>query len=165
MSEQTAMMAVRLHFNRFQKGRSASAPLIILKVMMTDFPVPTASSMEIIETALDALRKIYKPNRQYKKAAVILHGLKNAEAVQSQGILFETHEGRNADRRTMERQLMNVLDRINHQHGQGTVFFGGEGIQKDWRSRQNIVVPLLYDLLERIASNEVIARTVLRNAP
>jgi DNA polymerase V len=109
--------------------------------MMTGFRVPTASTMEIIGVALDSLRKIYKPNRQYKKATVILHELRNADAVQSQGFLFEKNEDRNADRRAMERKMMETLDRINHQHGKGTLFFGAEGIKKDWRSRQDVVSP------------------------
>ena len=97
--------------------------------------------MEIINVAIDNLRKIYKPDRQYKKATVILHELKNAAAVQSQGFLFEKNEERNADRRTVERQVMDVLDRINRQHGRGSVFFGAEGVRKEWRPRQDAVSP------------------------
>jgi DNA polymerase V len=109
--------------------------------MMTCFRVSTACTMEIIAVALDSLRKIYKPNRLYKKATVILHELRNTDVVQSQGFLFEKNEERNADRRATEQKVMEALDRINFQHGKGTLFFGAEGIKKDWRSRQDVVSP------------------------
>ena len=109
--------------------------------MMTRFAVPTASSMEVIDVALDTLRKIYKPDRLYKKATVVLHELKDAGAALSQGFLFEKHESRDADRRATERKLMDVLDRINVRHGKGSLFFAAEGIEKDWRPRQDTVSP------------------------
>jgi len=103
--------------------------------------MPTASSMEIINVALDTLRKIYKPDRLYKKATVILRELKDAAAVRSQGQLFEKNEARNAERRTTERQVMDVLDRINRQHGGGSVFFGAEGVRKEWRPKREVISP------------------------
>ncbi len=109
--------------------------------LMTPFPIPTASSMEIIEVALETLRKIFKPDRRYKKAMVVLHELKDAAAVQSQGFLFEKNEERDAERRATELKVMEVLDQINLRHGKGTVFFGAEGIDKDWRSHQDTVSP------------------------
>jgi DNA polymerase V len=131
----SAASAVYVHINTSWYKKDSAG--YYSQGMMTGFRVPTASTMEIIEVALDALRKIYKPNRQYKKAAVILHELKNAEAVQSQGFLFEKNE----DRRAMEQKVMATLDRINLQHGRGTVFFGAEGVKKDWRSWQEVVSP------------------------
>jgi len=138
-SQGSVASAVYVHINTswFKKGRDD----YYSQGVMTVFPVPTDSSMEIIEAALDTLRKVYKPGRQYKKATVILHELKDAEAVRSQGLLFEKNEERNAERRTTERQLMNTLDRINRQHGKGAVFFGAEGIRKDWRPHQDAVSP------------------------
>jgi DNA polymerase V len=144
----SAASAVYVHINTsWYKNADAN---YYSQGMMTGFRVPTASTMEIIEVALDTLRKIYKPGRQYKKATVILHELKNAETVQSQGFLFEKNEERNADRRATEQKVMATLDRINIQHGKGTVFFGAEGVKKDWRSRQDVISPCYTTSLDEL---------------
>jgi DNA polymerase V len=135
----SAASAVYVHINTSWYKKDSTG--YYSQGMMTGFSVPTASTMEIISAALETLKKIYKPNRQYKKATVILHELRNADAVQSQGFLFEKNEDRNAERRATERKVMETLDRINVQHGKGTLFFCAEGIKKEWRSRQDVISP------------------------
>ena len=94
--------------------------------------VPTSHSPEISRTALALLHDIYREGILYKKASVMLLDLHNAEAVKSQGLLFALDE-KNPNDREREEQLMSSLDRINRTFGKGTLFFGSQGTQQQWR--------------------------------
>jgi len=138
-SQGSVASAIHVHVNtsRFRQGKED----YYSQGLMTGFAVPTSSSLEIIETALATLRKIYRPGKQYKKASVILLELKDAGVAGSQGFLFETDEHRDAERRESEQKLMETLDLINRRCGKGAIFFGAEGIEKDWRPRHDTVSP------------------------
>ena len=131
--------AVYVHINtsRFRQDKSE----YYSQGIMIGFPIPTASSFEIIEYALSALRRIYISDKPYKKATVILHELKDADTALSQGFLFEKDDRRDTQQRNTERKLMETMDAINRQHGKGAVFLGVEGIRKTWSPKQETVSP------------------------
>ena len=62
----------------------------------------------------------------------MLLDLHNAEAVKSQGLLFALDD-KNPNDRERDEQLMSSLDRINRTFGKGTLFFGSQGTQQQWR--------------------------------
>jgi len=78
--------------------------------------VPSSDTREIATAAVSALRHIYRPQHAYKKAGVMLHHLLKRSHVQPH--LFDLRDPARAHR------LLLVLDRINHDHGRGTIRIG-----------------------------------------
>ena len=74
--------------------------------------IPTSSSPEVIRTALALLREIYREGVLYKKASVMLLNLQDANAVKSQGVLFDMG-GRNPEEQQRDDTLMETVDKIN----------------------------------------------------
>ena len=63
----------------------------------------------------------------------MLLDLQNADAVRSQGLLFELDDKKPIDR-CRDDGLMKSVDQINRAFGKGAVFFGSQGTQQRWRS-------------------------------
>jgi len=89
--------------------------------------VPSSDTRTIIEAARFGLNRIYKPGYRYKKTGVMLLDL--IPASQEQKHLFADSNQRHADR------LMATVDRINEDLGPDTLFFGAEGIHREWKMR------------------------------
>ena len=104
------------------------------------FDRPTGHSPEVIRTAVNLLRRIYRPGPQYKKATVILLELRDAAAERSQGLLFPIDD-KMPEQRAKEERLMASLDAINRRVGRGTVFFGAEGTETSWKAASDHASP------------------------
>ena len=89
--------------------------------------VPSSDTRAIIEAARFGLDRIYRPGYRYKKTGVMLLDL--IPAALEQKHLFADSNQRRADR------LMATVDRINDDQGPDTVFFGAEGIHREWKMR------------------------------
>lgn len=89
------------------------------------FPVPTSDTQEIVRYALSAVRSIFIPGYQYKKAGVIITEI--TRAVQPD--LFDT-----VDRSKQER-LMKALDKINGENG-NLVRLAVQGNGREWKLKQ-----------------------------
>ena len=63
----------------------------------------------------------------------MLLDLQNADAVRSQGLLFDM-DSKTSNDRSREDGLMKSVDQINRAFGKGAVFFGSQGTQRQWRS-------------------------------
>jgi DNA polymerase V len=100
------------------------------------FPQPTSHGGELIATALEGLRGIYRPEYLYKKAGVILLDLQNCAAAQAQGDLFGLAAGRKRGD-----ALMNVVDRLNRTMGRDTIAFASQGIERPWKLRADLRSP------------------------
>jgi DNA polymerase V len=129
-SEGTVASAVYVHLNTswYKKDNS-----YISEGKTQGFNLPTSHSPEVMRTALALLHKLYREGVPYKKASVMLLDLQNADAVRSQELLFEPDD-KNPDDREREDLLMNSVDKINRSFGKGTLFFGSQGTQQQWRS-------------------------------
>jgi DNA polymerase V len=99
---------------------------------------PTSDSMQIVETALWGLERIYRPGYNYAKAGVMLLDLQ--DAAQFQGELdLEGDATLLTERRN---RLMSALDAVNDRFGRGTVLLGSAGIagrgadQRQWSMKQ-----------------------------
>jgi len=101
---------------------------------VTHFPMPTDNSLEIVPAAICALRQVFSPNRNFKRAGILLMDIRDKDAAQSQQTLFELDESRPKEKRENDQKLMEVLDQINRRMGRGSVFFGVEGTEKHWHS-------------------------------
>ncbi|HDR2796268.1 MULTISPECIES: Y-family DNA polymerase [Enterobacter] len=105
-------------------GNSASMKLL----------TPTQDSRDIINAAIKCLDKIWKDGHRYQKAGIMLGDFF------SQGVAQLNLFDENAPRAGSER-LMEVLDHLNAKNGKGTLFFAGQGIQKQWQMKREMLSP------------------------
>jgi len=90
-------------------------------------PVPTSDTRLIIGAAKYGLSKIYKHGYRYKKAGIMLLDLIPASLEQAN--LFVNIHHHPGD------HLMSILDQINDDHGPDTLFFGAQGVTREWKMR------------------------------
>lgn len=105
-------------------------------------PVPTNSTLELINYALIALRAIYREGYKYKKAGVVLDDISPATAVQ--GNIFDTID------RGKDLDLMQTLDLLTRKLGTDIVKVAKEGIEKSWKMRQDYGTPCYTTRMEDI---------------
>jgi len=89
--------------------------------------VPTSDTRLIIEAAKFCLSRIYKQGYRYKKTGIMLLDL--IPATLEQKHLFVDFDHRPGD------HLMALVDRINKDHGPDTLFFGAQGVAREWKMR------------------------------
>ncbi len=77
------------------------------------FTVATFDTRDLAHAAVRCLDRIYRPRHAYKKAGVLLLDLQKRDRVQPG--LFDTRD------RVADHRLMAVMDRINHDHGPGSL--------------------------------------------
>ncbi len=87
-------------------------------------PMAASSQMEIVNAALFALKRIFKPQVAYKKAAVIVSGIVSDNAIQQP--LF----GNDPERRRRMEKLSVVIDDINKNKGRDKVHLGVQMVGK-----------------------------------
>jgi len=94
---------------------------------------PTSSSITIIETANEVLKKIYRQGYQYKKAGVIVMGIGADSPIQQD--LFDI----NAEHFQKMKRLDEVIDRINRLHGTETIVLGAQQYtRKDGKGKADV---------------------------
>jgi DNA polymerase V len=103
----------------------------------TCFP-PTNDTREFASYAGDCLNRIYRPEHKYKKAGVLLMRLGKRSAAQP--MLFEHRNLPAANR------LMVLMDRINRDHGRGTIRIASASAMaldagRTWHLRSNYRSP------------------------
>ena len=94
---------------------------------------PTSSSITIIETATEVLKKIFRKGYQYKKAGVIVMGVGADSPIQQD--LFD----KNAEQFQKMKRLDEVIDRINRMHGSETIVLGSQQYtRKDGKGKADV---------------------------
>ena len=94
---------------------------------------PTSSSITIIETANEVLKKIYRQGYQYKKAGVIVMGIGADSPIQQD--LFDI----NAEQFEKMKRLDEVIDRINRMQGSETIVLGSQQYtRKDGKGKADV---------------------------
>ena len=88
---------------------------------------PTSDTRIIIEAAKFCLSKIYQHGYRYKKTGIMLLYLIPASLEQKQ--LFVDFDHRPGD------HLMKIVDRVNKEQGSDTLFFGAQGVTREWQMR------------------------------
>jgi len=116
-------LMVFIETNRFRAWERQHSPSVTLTL-----PVATQCTHELIQYALQALSQIYKPGYGYHKAGVMMLELVPAGEIQTS--LLDTQDRGRLDR------LMQVLDQVNWDHGQGKLRYASEGMGKRWKMRQ-----------------------------
>lgn len=95
---------------------------------------PTQDSRDIINAAVKCLDKIWKDGHRYQKAGIMLGDFF------SQGVAQLNLFDENAPRAGSDK-LMEVLDHLNAKDGKGTLYFAGQGIQKQWQMKREHLSP------------------------
>lgn len=130
-------LSVFLETNRFNENDAQYSPCKTIQL-----PVPTNSTLELIEYALLALKAIYRAGYKYKKAGVMLDDICPATA--RQGNIFDTIDrGKHFD-------LMHTLDVLSLKMGTGIVKTAKEGLKKSWKMRQDYGTPCYTTRMEDV---------------
>lgn len=98
------------------------------------FAEPTDDTSSMLHQIRPFLRGIFVEGRRYKKAGVIFFGLEPKLARQ-QDLFKVIREPSSRD------ALYEVVDRINQQHGRGTVFTLSTGIERKWSMKREMLTP------------------------
>ena len=94
---------------------------------------PTSSTITIVQTANDVLKRIYRQGYQYKKAEVIVMGIGADSPIQQD--LFDI----NAEQFQKMKRLDEVVDRINRLHGTETIVLGAQQYtRKDGKGKADV---------------------------
>ncbi|MEI7432224.1 MAG: DUF4113 domain-containing protein, partial [Betaproteobacteria bacterium] len=97
----------------------------------------TADSRLLARTALQTLRKIYRPGFAYQKAGVMLSDIYSCQ--QQQGSLFSTCDS--LKNNASDKRLMQTLDHINSRWGRGTLRLASEGTKGEWQMKRDHLSP------------------------
>lgn len=90
-------------------------------------PVATADTRVLVGAALIALKGLWREGFRYKKAGITLLELSPSDVVQ--GDLWTAPDT------ARSKALMQVMDRINEEHGRDAIRLAGSGIARGWRLR------------------------------
>ena len=110
------VLTVCLTTNEFKEGPQYS------NTLTRKLPIVTDSTADLIGSALQSIRAIYRDGYYYKKAGVMLTGLVTAN--QTQADLFDDQDRRKSQR------LLSVLDAVNDRWGAGTLHYASSGFTK-----------------------------------
>lgn len=111
-----------LHTNRFRPADPQYAASHTLTL-----PVATADTSRLTRATVWVLDRLWRPGFAYKKAGVMLLELGPADRVQES--LFTAADS------PASRALMAVMDRINRDHGRGTIALASAGRTQAWALR------------------------------
>lgn len=96
------------------------------------FGFETSSSITITKYVIQKLREIYKEDCAYKRAGVVVMGLKPTNLHQTR--MF-------ADENPKHQLLMQTLDVLNGKLGKGKIKLANQDIKKTWKMRQEHLSP------------------------
>jgi len=110
LREQESMcrrLVVFIETNRFNEKEDFYSNSILLKL-----PFPTSSSLELVSFAIHGLKNIYRENKHYKRAGVILMDFVDANEYQP-SLFFNSNP--------KHKNLMEAVDRLNSKYGKTLV--------------------------------------------
>ena len=102
-------ITVFIQTNRFKKNKYSNVKSIILNIATND-------SIEIIQHAKRLLKSIYKSNKKYKKAGIVLGNIIEEKHIQMN--FFDKID------RKKRKKLMIAVDKINYLNGRETISIG-----------------------------------------
>ncbi|GAB6056983.1 Y-family DNA polymerase [Desulfonatronum parangueonense] len=113
---------------RFDKPQYSNAATVSLAVSSCYTP-------DIIRASLKALKQIFKPGYEYRKAGVMVFGTERQQGRRLH--LFDPPQ----EERARNKAVMDTMDRINAKWGSMTMRLGSEGTGKRWVMRQAHLSP------------------------
>ena len=95
--------------------------------MSSYFTIPTSNTSKITKEAKRLTSKLFLPNYEYQKIGVVL--LNITDAKNEQYSFYEVEDYDKSD------TVMGTIDTVNEKFGNRSIFFGAQGINKDWKMR------------------------------
>ena len=95
--------------------------------MSSYFTIPTSNTSKITKEAKRLTSKLFLPNYEYQKIGVVL--LNITDAKNEQYSFYEVEDYDKSD------TVMGAIDSVNKKFGNRSIFFGAQGINKDWKMR------------------------------
>ena len=126
---------VFLRSDPFKKDKQYSNSLVV------NLPYSTNSSLIISKQAVFAIRKIFKPGIDYKKAGVLVLDIRPEDNRQLN--LFESDI-------TKHDKLMKAIDNINYRYGGRQIKLGNQDLRRVWKMKQEKLSPKFTTLLNEI---------------
>jgi len=93
-------------------------------------PSATCMTQELIKPAVALVDQLYEEGHYYKKAGVMLSGIRPDNSIQGNLFLPEA--------KNCERKLMEMIDNINFSQRDDVLKFAASGTKKDWKMRQEL---------------------------
>ena len=115
-----SFVSVYIRTNRFKDPFFAECRGILL-------PLPTSYTPDLIQASYGCLTKIFFPGLLYKKVGIVLSHFVSEKKCQYD--LFETDDFSEKKGRAMA-----AFDRANKKYASSPLFFGAEGIKKEWKN-------------------------------
>jgi DNA polymerase V len=119
-------MSVFFHTSRFSDGPAKSVSGIVR------LREPTSDTLELVQAATRATKRLWAGGYRYSKAGVILDGLVTPD--RAPRALIDAPDPR-------REALMMALDDLNARFGRGSLFVARSGIQKAWMVRADMRSP------------------------
>ena len=95
--------------------------------MSSYFTIPTSNTSKITKEAKRLTSKLFLPNYEYQIIGVVL--LNITDAKNEQYSFYEVEDYDKSD------TVMGTIDTVNEKFGNRSIFFGAQGINKDWKMR------------------------------
>ena len=118
-----ASMMVFVHTNSFRKDLPQYKRNIVM-----EFPV-TQNTIALVRQAKEALKKIYKPGYDYKKAGVILMDFQQENALQEDLFTVNTLDDK-------ENRMVEAMDLVNDRFGRNTLRIADQGLSDKYALKQ-----------------------------
>ncbi len=109
--------------------------------VVVHLPYATNSSITICNYAIKGIEQLFKKGYNYKKAGVIVMGLKPER--QHQFSLFE-------DENPKHRSLMKVIDKLNLKYNKPSIKIANQDLDKTWKMKQEHLSPRYTTAIDEI---------------
>ena len=119
----TRSITVFIRTSPFDKNRKYYSNSLTI-----DLPIATNNSLELVKTAIEALKRIYKYGYFYQKAGVILSKL-NEVGEKELNLLTPILEKKS-------QKLMKAMDLTNSKYGRNVISVAQAGINNSWKMRR-----------------------------
>lgn len=126
--QQAKVMTVFIETNRFKKDQESYSNASVGQLI-----IPSNDSRDLIELAMQLLKKIWHDGYRYNKGGVMLSDFYDQNAAQQS--LFDSEQQSSSSKR-----LMTALDAIN-QSGLGKVFIASQGTNNTWAMKRDRLSP------------------------
>ncbi|MDA9624838.1 Y-family DNA polymerase [Candidatus Pelagibacter bacterium] len=122
-NQTTRSITIYIRTSPFDKNRKYYSNSITI-----DLPVATSNSLELVKSAINGLKKIYKYGYFYQKAGIVLSKLREASENEF-NLLAPIMENKS-------KTLMKAIDFTNAKYGRNAISIAQAGINNSWKMRR-----------------------------
>ena len=140
-NQTTRSITIYIRSSPFDKNRKYYSNSITI-----DLPIATSNSLELVKSAINGLKRIYKYGYFYQKAGIVLSKLREASENEF-NLLAPIMENKS-------QTLMKAIDFTNAKYGRNAVSIAQAGINNSWKMRRehsSKIDTASFDLLPKIS--------------